>query len=159
MTKVGTAVWVSVALLAAAYVHSAGAAVPGWSGEKSAPHLSLIVRSLTRPGARVYCGHGPVGNAGEAVKASDEIVLAPDVCAALRAAPRVIEPPYPRTDSGEAVFVLAHEAGHLVRGTGADAESQADCYAASHWRSYARALGYRDLSALRQQQGGEGCWH
>ena len=155
---------VSLAVVVATlmFVSRGQALVPGWAGQRSAPHLSSIVRQLTRPGAVVFCAaRGPQGNGGEAVKATDEVVLAPDVCAALRQAPHVLAGAYPRVSSGEAVFILAHEAGHLVRSTGEDAESQADCYAATHWRSYARALGYTKggQSLLAQQIEGQGCWH
>lgn len=158
-------VFTLAAVLALAFVASNGAAhartSPGWGEITRAPNLTRIVRHLTRPGAVVYCAtRNPSGNAGEAVKATREIVLAPDVCAALRAAPRIVTPAYPRVESGFAVFTLAHEAGHLVRSTDEWAESQADCYAAGHWRGYALALGFKrsQLPALAKQVYGE-CWH
>lgn len=128
----------------------------------SAPSMTRTVANLTgREDARVSCVRLGGGVAGEAVKATGRIVLALDVCRALRAAPRITAPPYPNVNAGFAVFVLAHEAGHLVRGTGEMAESQADCYAAAHWPQYALAVGFTrsQLPALRRQVGMSGCWH
>lgn len=126
-----------------------------------APSLTRVVQEQTgRADARVFCGLKMLGTAGLAEKATGHIWLANDICAALRSAPKVIEPPYPKSSSGFAVFTLAHEAGHLVQSTdGLVAEAEADCYAARTWRKFALAVGFPRvaLPVLRKQTLGD-CW-
>lgn len=128
---------------------------------KYAPHLSRVSSALTgRTGTRVFCNYRATGTAGEAWKGSNALALAPDVCTALRQAPRLVEPEYPRLNTGQAIFTFAHESGHLVRSIDENAESQADCYATAHFTRAALLLGFRrsDLPELRRQAR-PACWH
>ncbi len=138
-------------LVTSARAEASGPVIPAeWT---SAPHLTQVVRAQSGvKRARVYCGYRQLGALGEAWKPLGIIALSGDTCRALRSL--VVAPPYPRSSTGEAVFTLAHEAGHLVTPGGTMAESQADCYAARTWKRYARALGY-DASKLTTS--GE-CW-
>lgn len=128
-----------------------------------APALSRVASSYVA-GANVYSHRFGDMTAGEAMRPGT-ILLAPDLVAALRAAPRIITPSYPRMNSGQAVFTLAHEIGHL---TGRDAsqweEARADCWAAARWRTVARQVGLRQsqLAVLARQidmgVGAGKCW-
>ena len=77
-----------------------------------APALSRVASSYVAE-ANVYSHRFGDMTAGEAMRPGT-ILLAPDLVAALRAAPRIITPSYPRMNSGQAVFTLAHEIGHLI---------------------------------------------
>lgn len=139
------------------------------------PRLTRIASSYvprTLVVAHAFGCSGPVRactdmTAGEATAFEDGsklIQLAPDVAARLRST-RVVEPDYPLSSTGQAVFTLAHELGHLASpAAGQWEEAKADCWAASHWRGLARRLGYsaRQLPVLaRQIDGGVGagtCW-
>ncbi len=139
-------------------VLSAGTAT-GASGDR----LSVTAADLAKRSVSVKCARLAVGNAGvaELTEAGWQITLAPDECRALAASPRLVSPHYPLATSGEAVFVFAHEVGHVVDGPspGAMAESHADCFADRHFARAALLLGYAhtDLAALRAQTP-FGCW-
>lgn len=129
-----------------------------------APALSRIASGYVAGGANVYAHRFGDMTAGEALRPST-ILLAPDIVSALRQAPRIVSPRYPLSDSGNAVFTLAHEIGHLVgRPAGQWEEARADCWAAAHWRTIARQVGYRPAQIdrlARQIDGGVGggrCW-
>lgn len=98
--------------------------------------------------------------AGEAVVFEDGsrlIQLAPDIVARLKST-RIAAPEYPAASTGEAVFVFAHEIGHLKL-PGGGSEAQADCYAARTWRGLALRLGFSrsQLPTLARQVHGS-CW-
>jgi hypothetical protein len=67
------------------------------------------------------------------------VVLAPSVCRSLRAADRK-SPAY-----AFAVWVLAHELGHVARDT--NDETAAECYAMDHWVELASSLGVSQLTS------------
>lgn len=129
-----------------------------------AGNVRVVVHQFGCPGPVRSCTDMTAGEEYTFEDGSKLIQLAPDVARALHTR-RVIEPEYPRSNTGQAVFTFAHEIGH---GTGTKVgtweEARADCYAAKHWRQVARALGFTSaqLPALaRQIDGGIGagkCW-
>jgi hypothetical protein len=137
-----------------------------WAGTASGAsgdRLSLAAADLAKRPVTVTCARLAAGNAGETglTEAGWRITLAPDECRALAASPRLVSPSYPLASSGEAVFVFAHEVGHVVDGPspGTMAESHADCLADRHFARAALLLGYAraDLAVLRAQTL-LGCW-
>lgn len=153
-----------VAAVAAAFVANAHAAA-----DVKQPRLTKIASAVL--GAPVLvtshrfgCA-GPVrgctdmtaGEAHEFEDGSRLIQLAPDIVARLKST-RIAAPEYPAASTGEAVFVFAHEIGHLKL-PGGDSEAKADCYAARAWRGLALRLGFSrsQLPALARQVHGS-CW-
>lgn len=101
--------------------------------------------------------------AGEAYAFEDGsrlIQLAPDIVRALNTR-RILPWTYGvQSSTGDAIFTLAHEIGHLKSpNIGEWEEAKADCYAARTWRGLALRLGFNrsQLPALARQVTGS-CW-
>lgn len=114
---------------------------PGASASRSADHFSKVASDLARRPTSVTCQRLP-GWLGIAEISTDQasarIRLARDVCATLSTR-RVIEPPYPRPSTGQAVLVLAHESGHAY---GLYDEEKAECFGLRNTARAALLLGY-----------------
>ncbi len=111
------------------------------------------------PGPVRGCTNMTAGEAYAFEDGSKLIQLAPDVVARLKST-RIVPWRYPASSTGDAIFTLAHEIGHLkTPNIGEFEEAKADCYAARSWRRLALRLGFSkaQLPALKAQITGS-CW-
>lgn len=124
-----------------------------WSHQAQGATLTTIatsVRTLTGVSASVTCERQPPNIAGRTWKSERRVSLGWSVCRDLLRAPLV------RDTSGFSVWVLTHEAGHLIHCDYSEcsieeAEHAADCYAMNHWRAAARMLGFTQIRLLGRQ--------
>jgi len=161
--------FVLAAVLAFAFIATNGAAQA--SSDVTQPRLSRIASALVGSRVRVVshafgcpgrvrgCTNMTAGEAYAFEDGSKLIQLAPDVAARLRST-AIVPWRYPASSTGEAIFTLAHEIGHLTSpNVGEFEEAKADCYAARTWRGLALRLGFSkaQLPALSRQVFGR-CW-
>ena len=164
-------IWASPFVLAVVLAGAFLATNAHASADVKQPRLTRIASALVG-GPVLVTSHafgcpGPVRGctdmtAGEAYAFEDGsklIQLAPDVAARLRST-RIVPWRYPASSTGDAIFTLAHEIGHLkTPNIGEFEEAKADCYAARTWRGLALRLGFSkaQLPALARQVTGS-CW-